>query len=49
MTTFKIKYQLENVAIVRHCNLRPPGLPPDPPRRTLAEKNLYSKSVLDAI
>ena len=23
--------KLENVAIVRHCNLRPPALPPDPP------------------
>ena len=24
-------YKLENVAIAGHCNLRPPGLPPDPP------------------
>ena len=32
----KIK-KLENVAIAGHCNLTPPGLPPDPPWRTLAE------------
>ena len=25
------KLKLENVAIARHCNLRPPGLPPVPP------------------
>ena len=25
------KNKLENVAIAGHCNLRPPGLPPDPP------------------
>ena len=29
--------KLENVAIAGHCNLRPPGLPPEPPTgRTLA-------------
>ena len=28
---FVINEQLENVAIAGHCNLRPPGLPPDPP------------------
>ena len=27
----KFFLKLENVAIARHCNLRPPGLPPDPP------------------
>ena len=26
--------QLENVAIAVHCNLRPPGLLPDPPGAT---------------
>ena len=35
----KIISKLENVAIAGHCNLRPPGLQPDPPspRRILAE------------
>ena len=27
----KIISKLENVAIAGHCNLRLPGLPPDPP------------------
>ena len=28
--SYTLKLELENVAIARHCNLRPPGLPPSP-------------------
>ena len=37
--------ELENVAIAGHCNLRPPGLPPDPPPRRALAENCHARKL----
>ena len=46
--TFIIYFKLENVAIAGHCNLRPPGLPPDPSAHA-SEKLSCPKTALGAV